>query len=92
MSEKLKPFISGSSLSTNGKYYILSVRCSEEEMEKTKRLIASAPEMYEELCEALEFFKKEAFYSDEAKTYVKSIEKLIARIDGEEENDIRRGM
>ena len=53
------------------------------EQKQDARLIASAPEMYEELCEALDFFKKEAFYSDEAKTYVKSIEELLARIDGE---------
>ena len=57
------------------------------EQKRDARLIASAPEMYEELCEALEFFKKESFYSDEAKTYIKSIEELLARIDGEEDND-----
>ena len=53
------------------------------EQKQDARLISVAPEMYEELCEALDFFKKEAFYSDEAKTYVKSIEELLARIDGE---------
>ncbi len=56
---------------------------NKDEFNANGRLIASAPEMYEELCEALEFFNKEEFYSDEAKTYVKSIKELLARIDEE---------
>ena len=72
-----------------GSWYVAAVADiynKESKVQENARLIAAAPEMYEELCEALEFFKKESFYSDEAKTYVKSIEELLARIDGEEIN------
>ncbi len=87
MTKELKPFVSGSTFSRNGNYYILSVRCSEEEMEKTKRLIAAAPEMYEELYEVLQLLKgKTSWDGDEFAWYAKDVAELLARIDGVELN------
>ncbi len=53
--------------------------------EVNARLIASAPEMYDELYDTLQLLKgKSSYESDEFAIQAKSIEELFARIDKEE--------
>lgn len=53
--------------------------------EANARLIAAAPEMYDELYEILQFMQgKTVWERDEYARYAKDIEELLARIDGKE--------
>ena len=52
-----------------------------EEIAAIARLIATAPEMYDELYKHLQFFKGKVLYYAE---YARSTKELLARIDGEE--------
>lgn len=56
------------------------------EYKANARLIANAPEMYDELYENLQFFKGNSVDErDEYAKYARSIQALLARIDGEED-------
>ena len=81
----------------NGKEYIIytgSVNPKEPgkdialaRREADARLIAAAPEMYDELYEALQLCEgKSSYGGDEFAKQAKSIRELLARIDGKEDN------
>ncbi|MBR1437352.1 MAG: hypothetical protein IJ587_02325 [Synergistaceae bacterium] len=54
--------------------------------EANARLIAAAPEMYDELYEVLQLLKgKSSYDGDEFDQQAKSIQELFARIDGKED-------
>ncbi|MBR1437852.1 MAG: hypothetical protein IJ587_04880 [Synergistaceae bacterium] len=56
--------------------------------EANARLIAAAPEMYDELYEVLQLLKgKSSYDGDEFDQQAKSIQELFARIDGKEAKD-----
>lgn len=58
-----------------------------EETKANGRLIAAAPEMYEELYEVLQLLKgKTSWEGDEFAWYAQDIAELLARIDGQNEN------
>ena len=58
-----------------------------DETDANGRLIAAAPEMYEELYEALQLIRGHSSYKgDEFDQQARSIQALLARIDGEEAN------
>ena len=57
------------------------------EVEANARLIAAAPEMYDELYEILQFMRGKTLWErDEYALYEKDIEELLERIDGKNEN------
>lgn len=70
---------------TCGDMYLASMYNLEhlEETEANARLIAAAPEMYDELYEILQFMKGKTLWErDEYALYEKDIEELLERIDG----------
>ena len=61
---------------------------TEEEQIANARLIAAAPEMYDELYEILQFMQGITFWGRVVyERYAKDIAELLARIDGEKQED-----
>lgn len=71
----------------NGKYLVakLNGTPTEKELQAISRLLNATPEMYGELYEALQLLKgKSSYENDEFDRQAKSVQELLARIDGEE--------
>ena len=65
--------------------YLISDGATKDIDDANARLIAAAPEMYDELYEALQLIKgKSAYDGDEYSWQAKSIQELLERIDGKE--------
>ena len=63
----------------------LSPANSDEQVAANARLIAAAPDMYDELYDALQLLKgKSSWDGDEFSQQAKSIQELLSRIDGKE--------
>ena len=80
---------------TRGKWIrnVADILCCEDEDEKkaNERLIAAAPEMYEQLYEALQLCEgKSSYDGDEFCEQAKNIRELLERIDGEECEECQR--